>query len=176
MKKLFQVLVTALLCLWTTFLFSQNRSVSGVVTSAVDEQPLVGVSVVVKGTSTGAITDLDGKYTLSVPDKGTLVFSFVGYTATEVAVGSSSTISLSMKEAAGILSELVVTGYGTQIKRELTGNIASLKSKDIENMSLVSVDQAIQGKAAGVFVNAGGGKLGQAVTVRVRGNSSITRT
>ena len=73
-----------------------------------------------------------------------------------------------------MLNEVVVTGYGSQIKRELTGNIARLKGKDIENMPVSSVDQALQGKAAGVYVNAGGGKLGQAVTVRIRGNSSIS--
>ena len=174
MKKLFTVLLMALLCLGTNSIFSQNRTLSGVVSSAADEQPLVGVSVVVRGTSIGAVTDLDGKYSLTAPEKGILVFSFVGYTSTEVTVGASSIVNVAMKEAADVLSELVVTGYGTQIKREMTGNIASLKSKDIENMSLVSVDQAIQGKAAGVFVNAGGGKLGQAVTVRVRGNSSIS--
>ena len=171
---LLQLGVIALVCLSVSVGYAQNRAVSGVVTSAEDEQPLVGVSVVIKGTSTGTITDLDGKYTLNVPEKGTLVFSFVGFSAAEVTVGNNSIVNLAMKGMADILGELVVTGYGTQIKREMTGNIARLKSKDIENMPLVSVDQALQGKAAGVFVNAGGGKLGQAVTVRVRGNSSIS--
>ncbi len=174
MKKLFPIFLTIFLCLWATFLSAQNRSVSGTVISASDEQPLAGVSVVVKGTFLGTVTDVDGKYSFLAPEGSTLTFSFIGFTSTEVAIGANSLINVSLKEAADVLSEVVVTGYGTQIKRELTGNIARLKGKDIENMPLVSVDQALQGKAAGVFVNAGGGKLGQAVTVRVRGNSSIS--
>jgi TonB-dependent starch-binding outer membrane protein SusC len=174
MKKFLQVLVSLSLLFFATTTHAQYVNVSGVVTSAEDQLPLVGVSVVVKGTTKGTITDIDGKYSLSAPEKGTLVFSFVGFAAYEEALGGKNTIDVVLKVGADVLNEVVVTGFGSQIKRELTGNIARLKSKDIENMPVVSVDQALQGKAAGVYVNAGGGKLGQAVTVRIRGNSSIS--
>ena len=174
MKKIVQIGLLAMFSLIATIGFAQNRTVTGVVTSADDNQPLVGVSIVVKGTSIGTISDIDGNYSLSVPEKSTLVYSFVGYTTVETPLGDGSVMNLTMKGTADVLNELVVTGYGSQIKRELTGNIARLKGKDVENLPFVSVDQAIQGKAAGVFVNGGSGKLGQSVSVRVRGNSSIS--
>jgi TonB-dependent starch-binding outer membrane protein SusC len=174
MKKLLRLFVSLLMFLISTTMHGQYVTVSGVVTSSEDQQPLVGVSIVVKGTSIGTITDIDGKYSLAVPEKSTLVFSFVGFTSTQEAFNGKTTIDVALKAGTDILNEVVVTGYGSQIKRELTGNIARLKSKDIEFMPTTSVDQAIQGKAAGVYVNSGGGKLGQSVTVRIRGNSSIS--
>jgi TonB-dependent starch-binding outer membrane protein SusC len=174
MKKFLKVLVSMLLLLCATTTHAQYVNVSGVVTSSEDQLPLVGVSVVVKGTTKGTITDIDGKYNLTAPEKGTLVFSFVGFAGVEQTLDGKNTIDVVLKTGADLLSEVVVTGFGSQIKRELTGNIARLKSKDIENMPVTSVDQALQGKAAGVYVNAGGGKLGQAVTVRIRGNSSVS--
>ena len=155
MKKMLQIGLLAMFSLIATIGFSQNRTVTGVVTSSDDNQPLVGVSIVVKGTSNGTVTDIDGNYSLSVPEKSTLVYSFVGYTSVETPLGDGSVMNLSMNGTADVLNELVVTGYGSQIKRELTGNIARLKGKDVENLPFVSVDQAIQGKAAGVFVNGG---------------------
>lgn len=151
-----------------------QKTVSGKVTSAEDGGGLVGVSVVVKGTTNGTITDIEGEYSLSVPDNATLSFTYVGYVTVEENPSGRTRIDVTMKTAGDVLNEVVVTGYGSQIKREMTGNIARLKTKDIENLPLTSVDQAIQGKAAGVFVNGGSGKLGQAVTVRIRGNSSIS--
>jgi TonB-dependent starch-binding outer membrane protein SusC len=174
MKKFLQVLVSLSLLFSATTTYAQYVNVSGVVTAADDQQPLFGVSVVVKGTTKGTITDIDGKYSLSVPEKATLVFSFIGFSASEQPLNGQSTINVVLKTGADVLNEVVVTGFGSQIKRELTGNIARLNGKDIENMPVSSVDQAIQGKAAGVYVNSGGGKLGQAVTLRIRGNSSIS--
>ena len=174
MKKRLQLCVSMLMIAFSTVTYGQYVNVSGVVTSSEDELPLVGVSVVVKGTSKGTITDIDGKYSISAPEKSTLVFSFVGFAPIEQVVDGKTTVNVMLKPGADLLNEVVVTGYGSQIKRELTGNIARLKGKDIENMPVSSVDQALQGKAAGVYVNAGGGKLGQAVTVRIRGNSSIS--
>ena len=174
MKKRLQLCVSMLMIAFSTVTYGQYVNVSGVVTSSGDELPLVGVSVVVKGTSKGTISDIDGKYSISAPEKSTLVFSFVGFAPIEQVLDGKTTVNVMLKPGADLLNEVVVTGYGSQIKRELTGNIARLKGKDIENMPVSSVDQALQGKAAGVYVNAGGGKLGQAVTVRIRGNSSIS--
>ena len=151
-----------------------QKTVSGVVTSSEDKQPLVGVSVVVKGTANGTITDIDGKYSLSVPEKSTLVFSFVGFTSLEQVFDGSSTLNVELKVGADVLNEVVVTGYGTQLKRTLTGNIAKIKSKDIQDVPVSSVDQALQGKAAGVQINGGTGKVGQASQIRIRGQSSVS--
>ena len=174
MKNILQLGIITMLCLFASVSYAQNRTVSGVVTGANDQQPLVGVSVVAKGTSNGTVTDLDGKYTLSVADKTILVFSYVGYGTTEAIADGRSTIDVSLKENADMLNELVVTGYGTQLKRTLTGNIAKIKSKDIQDVPVSSVDQALQGKAAGVQINGGSGKVGQASQIRIRGQSSVS--
>lgn len=174
MKNILQLGIITMLCLFASVSYAQNRTVSGVVTGANDQQPLVGVSVVAKGTSNGTVTDLDGKYTLSVADKTILVFSYVGYGTTEAIADGRSTIDVSLKENADMLNEVVVTGYGTQLKRTLTGNIAKIKAKDIQDVPVSSVDQALQGKAAGVQINGGSGKVGQASQIRIRGQSSVS--
>lgn len=151
----------------------QNRQISGKITDRTDGTPLVGATITVKGTTISTSTEVDGTFRLSVPANArTLVITSIGFQSTEVAVTDNVSVSLATGNDA--LSEVVVVGYGSQIQRELTGNIARVKSKDIENLPLPSVDQALQGKAAGVYVNSQSGKLGQAVTVRVRGNSSIS--
>ena len=153
---------------------AQDRVVSGKVTSVEDGSALPGVNVLVKGTTNGAVTDVDGKYSLSVASGGTLVFSFIGLKSAEVAIGERTVVDLVMEADVQQLSEVVIVGYGSQIKQELTGNIARVKGQDIASFPLPSVDAALQGKAAGVYVNSQSGKLGQAVTVRVRGTSSIS--
>jgi len=154
---------------------AQDRVISGKVTSAEDGSSLPGVNVVLKGTTSGTVTDTDGKYSLSVPVSGsTLVFSFIGLKTTEIAAGERSVVDVQLEADAKELSEVVVVGYGSQIKQDLTGNIASVKGSDLASIQMPSLDAALQGKAAGVFVNNSSGKLGQAVTVRVRGTSSIS--
>ena len=162
---------------WSVVAFSaavaQNINVSGKVTDE-NGAPAPSVSVQVKNTSQGVTTDAQGNYTISAAPGSVLVVSGIGFETQEFTVRGPS-LNISLASGSKSLSEVVVTGFGgTQIKRELTGNIARVRSKDIENVPLPSVDQALQGKAAGVFVNAQSGKLGQAVTVRVRGNSSIS--
>lgn len=174
MRKIlrFSLLFMAYLVVFS--LRAQDRVVTGKVTSAEEGTGMPGVSISVKGTTKGANTDAEGNYRVAVPDNATLVYSFVGFTAVEEKIGARSVINVQLSVDTKTLSEIVVTGYGSQIKRDLTGNIAQVKSKDIENMPTPSVDAALQGKAAGVFVNSGSGKLGQGITVRVRGNSSIS--
>ena len=153
--------------------FAQNTTVTGTVTDE-NGAPIVGVTVLVKGEKTGVNTDATGNFSIPGAVGKTLLFSAVGYESTQ-GVTKGGNIQVSMKTDTKSLSEVVVTGFGgSQIKRELTGNIARVKGKDIEFMPTPSVDAALQGKAAGVFVNSQSGKLGQAVTVRVRGNSSIS--
>jgi len=169
-KRLFQ-LVCLLLVAGLTW--AQNVTVTGKVTDEAGN-PLASASVQIKKTRSGTTTDAQGNFSLNAAPGTVLVVSAVGYEAKEFSASANrATISLAADTRS--LSEVVVTGFGgAQIKKDLTGNIARVKGKDIEFMPTPSVDAALQGKAAGVFVNSQSGKLGQAVTVRVRGNSSIS--
>ncbi len=170
-KKMLSAIMAFLL--FMAVAFAQNTTVTGKVTDE-NGAPIVGVTVLVKGEKTGVNTDATGNFSIPGAVGKTLLFSAVGYESTQ-GVTKGGNIQVSMKTDTKSLSEVVVTGFGgSQIKRELTGNIARVKGKDIEFMPTPSVDAALQGKAAGVFVNSQSGKLGQAVTVRVRGNSSIS--
>ncbi|MFM7486876.1 MAG: carboxypeptidase-like regulatory domain-containing protein, partial [Cytophagales bacterium] len=156
-------------------LWAQDRTVTGRVVSREDGSSLPGVNVVVKGTTTGTVTDADGKFSILVPSSNSsLMFSFIGLKTSEIAVGDRSTIDIQMESDVTQLAEVVVTGFGSQLKPDLTGNIASVKSKAIEFVPVPTIDAILQGNAAGVYVNSQSGKLGQAVSVRVRGNSSIS--
>jgi TonB-linked SusC/RagA family outer membrane protein len=157
------------------YLFAQSRTISGTVTSSEDKSTLPGVNVVAKGTNVGVVTDIEGKYKLSVPaGVSRLVFTFVGFVAQEVEIGNRETIDLVLEADTKQLNEVVITGYGSQIKREVTGNIAKVSAADIKDMPVSTFDNALQGKAAGVVINAGGGKLGQGIQIRVRGQSSVS--
>lgn len=151
-----------------------QRIVSGTVTDP-DGSALPGVTVLVKGTTTGTTSDLDGNYRLSVPeDGGVLVFRFIGFSATEVEIGSRSVIDVALDEDVTELSEVVVTGYGQQLKTDLTGNIAQVSGDDIQNLPVPNFEEAMQGRATGVHIESSNGKLGQGIKVRIRGSSSIT--
>jgi hypothetical protein len=158
-----------------TVSYAQEKNISGKVTSPEDGAPLPGVNVLVKGTTTGTVSDNDGNYSITLPaGKSTLVFSFIGYNTIEVEVGERTMVDVQLATDATQLSEVIVVGYGTQIKQDLTGNIASISGKDIQNVPVQSFDQAMQGRAAGVFIEAGNGKLGQGIKVRVRGAASVS--
>lgn len=154
--------------------FAQNKVITGRVTSSMTG-PIPGVSVYVKGApANGTQTDATGAYKLSVPgDAKTLVFTFIGFKTKEVSI-TGATVNANLDEENTTLSDVVVVGYGTQIKRDVTGSVASVKSKDLENLPVTSFEQALQGKAAGVQISAQNGKLGQGITVRVRGAASVT--
>lgn len=148
--------------------------ISGTVTSADDGQPIPGVSVMQKGTTTGTITDASGNYNLSVPEGATLVFSFVGMQTQEVQVGSETSINVVLEVDAIGLDDVVVVGYGTTKKRDVLGSISSLKSEDISSSPVSSFDASLQGRAAGVQVSGGGGTIGSPVRVMIRGTNSIS--
>jgi len=150
-----------------------DQPISGRVTSETGE-PLIGVTVVVKGTTIGAATDVSGNYTLSVPDNGgTLVFSYIGYLPKEVVVGSQSVVNVTLTTDAKALEEVVVIGYGTQKKSVVTGAITSVKSEELENQQISRVEQALQGRTSGLTIAASSGAPGAASTVRVRGTTSL---
>ena len=148
-----------------------QRTVSGKVTDDSGET-LPGVNVVIKGTTTGVTTDIDGNYQISVEDGATLIFSYVGFETQEIQVGARSTIDVSLGGATE-LQEVVVTGYQNQLKREVTGSIASVKAAEIENLPMQSFDRAIQGRVAGTQIAAASGQPGGALNIRIRGIGSI---
>jgi TonB-linked SusC/RagA family outer membrane protein len=175
MKKIY--LLLSLLCIiFVHIANAQNRQITGVVTSADDGSTIPGVSVIVKDNPTiGALTDVDGKFQLTVPPIAkTLLFSSVGMEKLEVAIGSSNVIDVKLVPVATNLDEIVVIGYGSQIKSKITGNISKVEGNLIKSTPVPSVQQAMQGKTAGVFVEANNGKVSGATRMRIRGSSSIT--
>jgi TonB-linked SusC/RagA family outer membrane protein len=150
-----------------------QRTVSGKVTDETGEG-LPGVNVVIKGTTTGVTTDLDGNYQINVADNAILQFTSVGMTAREVSVGARSVIDLSMEVDTKELSEVVVLGYGTTLRSEFTGSSVSVNSDRLEKLPVISAEQALQGLAAGVQVTSASGTPGGGISIRIRGQTSIT--
>jgi TonB-linked SusC/RagA family outer membrane protein len=174
MKKYFALLVLFVLVGYNCLL-AQTLQVSGTVTSTEDGTPIPGVSVLVKGTTIGTATDIDGKYTLAIPQTSTvLVFTFVGMKTQEVVIDGRTIINVVMEFDTQELEEIVVVGYGTQIKSKLTGNIAKVDGEDLEYKPVPSIELALQGKAAGVFIESVTGKVTSSTRVRIRGASSLS--
>ena len=154
---------------------AQNETtVTGKVTSADDNSPLPGVSVVIKGTQTGTTTNADGAYSITAPGNGTLAFSFIGMIAQEAAIGNRSSVDVKLVSDTKALNEVVVIGYGTQAKRDVTGSIAQVKGSEIASLPVQSFEQGLQGRAAGVNITTPNGVLGNAPIIRVRGINSIS--
>ncbi|MFZ1749180.1 MAG: carboxypeptidase-like regulatory domain-containing protein, partial [Saprospiraceae bacterium] len=149
-----------------------QKTISGVVTDAANGETLIGANVLVKGTATGTITDIDGSYTLKASEGDILVFSYAGYSDQSIIVGSSSTINVALR-AGKLLEEIVVTGYGTQTRRDISGAVTSIKSGDFNGGVISSAENLIQGKAAGVQIVNTNGDPGGGVNIRIRGTSSI---
>lgn len=150
-----------------------DKTIKGKITDKETGDGLPGVNVVVKGTSSGTTTDGEGSYTLSVPDNATLVFSFVGYISQEVVVGNRTSLDISLAADSKALSEVVVIGYGTAKKSDLTGSVGSVKEEQLRERPAPSLNQALQGKISGVQVNVNSGRPGGRANVRIRGFSSI---
>lgn len=162
------------LVLSTVFAFAQNRVITGTVTSTEDGLGVPGATVLVKGTTIGTATDIDGKYSISVPaGSNVLVFTFVGLASQEVTIGNQTTINVALQPDVQSLSEFVITSYGDQSKREITGAIASVKGEVFENLPMQSFDRAMQGRIAGVQVTSTTGAPGGTLNVRIRGVGSV---
>lgn len=155
--------------------FSQNISVSGTITDEFGDG-MPGVNIVVEGTSSGTISDINGRYQISTPSAGKLVFSFIGYLTQTIDVGSRTTINVVMKEDSEILDELVVVGYGTMKRSDLTGAVSSVSTEAIGKTVSTSIDQVLQGRVAGVQVQQNSGAPGATSTIRIRGTNSINST
>jgi TonB-dependent starch-binding outer membrane protein SusC len=174
MLKRKTLLITAFLFMMAqTALFAQTVTVKGTVKSG-DGTTLPGVSVVLKGTSTGTTTGIDGKYSISAPSDAILVFSFIGFETTELPVSGRTQLDVTLKEAATNLSEVVVVGYGTQQKKDITGSVAIVSSKELKDRPNTQFGYSLEGKAAGVQVIRSSGQPQAGFSIRVRGTSSIT--
>ena len=175
MKKITLLIVLMLFCSWQ--LISAQGTITGKVTDSNDGSGLAGVSIVVKGTSVGALSDVAGNFSIKASDGQTLKFSFIGYLEQEIAVGSQKVINVSLVMDTKQLDEVVVTGYGTTRKVNLTSSISSIPKAELNlGGTTVNAAQAIQGRAAGVSVMQGSFAPGDLPIIRVRGANSIKST
>lgn len=153
---------------------AQEVKVSGTVLSEEDGQPLIGVNILIKDTSTGTITDFDGGYELTVPNPDvTLVFSYIGYQPQEVELAGRSSLDLVMQPAGELLDEVVVVGYGTQRRSDLTGAISSVKAEELQRIPSANLEQALQGRVSGVQVTPISGEPGAGAVIRIRGTGTL---
>ncbi|RMG25414.1 MAG: SusC/RagA family TonB-linked outer membrane protein, partial [Bacteroidetes bacterium] len=169
--KLCTALVVLLLAAGATF---AQRTVTGTVTDAETKEAISGVTVLVKGTTSGAFTDENGKFTVAIPEGATtLEFRFFGYATTEVEVGDRTTVDVSLTPEISTLEEVVVTGYGTQKQKEVTSSIVSVKAEDFNQGNVNNVAQLLQGKVAGLSIYRPGGDPNRGFNIRLRGLSSL---
>ena len=169
MTKKVSLLIFMFISFWAT---AQTLNVKGIVKDAITGDVLPGVSVIIKGSTTGAQTDFDGVYSLSKVKKGAvLVFNYLGYKKKEVVVGQE-TLNVSLEESAESLDEIVVIGYGTQRKKEVTGAVSVVSSATIEDLNPTRIEQALQGQVAGVNITQSSGSPGAASNIRIRGVST----
>lgn len=163
-------------CLLTSLAWSQTRQISGRVVSDSTREGLNGVSVTLKGSRTSVATNAEGRYTIPVPERATLVFSSVGYNTLEQPVGNLVKLDVTLASSSGAtLSDVVVVGYQTVRRRDLTGSVSSVNARQIKDVPLSSAAEAIQGRLAGVQVTASEGAPGSEIIIRVRGGGSITQ-
>ena len=154
--------------------FAQTKTVTGTI---VDEfgEPIIGANVLVKGTTNGAVTDIDGNYSITgVSNADELVVSYIGYASQTFPVGNQTTFNITMKEDGENLEEVVVVGYGVQKKKDLTGSVSSIKSADIQNVAAANAMQAMQAKVPGMDLQQSSGQAGAGVSITMRGNRSIS--
>ena len=174
MKKAITTFVWSLLILVPTLAQAQTQNVTGTVIDTDTGEPLAGASVVVVGSTVGTATAVDGTYQISAAADDVLRFSFIGYHTQDVPVNGRSEINIGLTPDFRQLDEVVVVGYGQQLERTLTGNIARVTARELEDQTVLSVEQALQGRMAGVDIQTQSGKLGQGIQVRVRGASSVS--
>lgn len=172
-KRLLKKRIATLLLLLSipSFILAQDIKVQGVVKDATGET-VIGATVMQKGTSNGTVTDFDGNFSMTVPTNATLVISYIGFATQEIPVNGQTEFSIVMKDDSQTLSEVVVVGYGTMRKSDVTGAVGSLAAKDMEDSPVANIGQAIQGKIAGLQV-VDAGKPGDNVSIKIRGLGSI---
>lgn len=173
LKRVYSTFLLSMLCVLA---FAQGKQISGIIKDSAGE-PMIGVNVLVKGTTNGTITDFDGKFVIQdVKDSDVLTVTYVGYVSQSIAVGNKSSFNIILKEDTEALDEVVVIGYGTVKKRDLTGSVSSVNNETLTANPVSDVSQALQGKLAGVSVVSQDGRPGAEVSIRVRGGGSITQS
>jgi TonB-linked SusC/RagA family outer membrane protein len=166
-----------LLLLLSASAFSQTKTVTGKITDGNDNQPLPGVTVSAKGAKVSVQTNAEGFYRIEVPESTqALTFTFVGYQAQESVIGSTGVINIALQATGKTLDDIVVIGYGTQKKSDLTGSVAAIKAAQLQERPAASLNQALSGRLAGVQVNTNSGRPGGQTSIRIRGFSSINTT
>ncbi len=176
MKKhlsLLKVLMVLLALLFITQGYAQQLRVSGKVSDATDGQPLPGVTVLVKGTTTGTSTDFGGNYSINVNSGATLVFSFIGYNSQEFVIAATRTLNVVLQPSVTTLEEAVVIGYGTVKKSDATGSVSVVGTKDFNRGAITSAQELLVGKSTGVVITTSSGAPGAGATIRIRGGSSL---
>jgi TonB-dependent starch-binding outer membrane protein SusC len=173
-NALTKVILMAITMLVSVGVYAQDKTVTGKVTEGDGPTGLPGVTVTVKGTNKGTQTDVNGTYKIAVPSNATLVFSFVGFATQSIAVGNRSSLDVKLQSEDKSLDEVVVVGYGTQQKRDITGSVSALKAADFNPGVSASADQLMQGRASGVNIVQNNGSPGAKTSVRIRGGTSIT--
>jgi|NGEPerStandDraft_6_1074524.scaffolds.fasta_scaffold01063_6 TonB-linked SusC/RagA family outer membrane protein len=174
MKLLTSFFIVLIISTSIAYCAFQQQNVTGTVTDAITGEPFPGVHVLIEGTQAGTLTDLNGKFSLPKPENGAiLVFSFVGYTSERVTWSGQVVIDVKLSQDVKALDEVVVIGYGTTKKSDLTGSVASVGSKDIEKTKPVNVESALQGQVAGLMVTSNSGDPGSEGTIRIRGIGSV---
>lgn len=170
LRKLLSIIVFFCLSL---SVIAQTKTITGVVTSSDGSENLIGVNVIVKGTNKGVVTNLDGKYSISAAKESVLVFTMIGMKTTEIPVGNNSIINVKLNEDTKLINEVVVTGYSTQKKADLTGAVTVVDINELKNVNNSNPMQSLQGKVAGMVVTGDGSPSGAGTTVRLRGIGTI---
>ena len=173
MKDMKKIVLLIMLGLIVSFSAFAQQTLKGTIRSKADKQPLPGVSVAIKGTLTGGITDLDGNFSIHVKSGDILVASFIGYKTQEIPVGSRTKMDILLEEDVALLDEVVVVGYGIQKKSDITGSVSSVKSENIRNAAFTRTDEALQGQIAGVQVVNNDASPNSSISIRIRGVNSI---
>ncbi|HEY0770834.1 MAG TPA: carboxypeptidase-like regulatory domain-containing protein, partial [Sphingobacteriaceae bacterium] len=175
MRKLFTTLNVVALLLFTSSVFAQTVTVTGTVSDKETSETLIGVSVILKGSTTGTTTDANGNFRIVAPPNGTLVFTYIGFQTQEVPINGQTTVNVQLGPSATQLEQVVVVGYGTQRKRDLTGSISTVKGEDVARMPATNPIASLQGKVAGVTI-VNSGSAGDSPTVRIRGVNSTNNS
>lgn len=171
-----QRLLLFMTCLAFLCASAMAKTVQGVVTDASDNEPIIGASVIVKGTKTGALTDANGKFKFNAPDNATaIIVSFIGMTTVETPI-TSGEMHIQLSTETENLDEVVVVAYGTATKESLTGSVAVISDRDIQRRPVTSVTSALEGMAPGVQVNGSTGTPGSSPSILIRGINSINGT
>ncbi|MBO5194396.1 MAG: carboxypeptidase-like regulatory domain-containing protein, partial [Bacteroidales bacterium] len=152
---------------------SAQKPVTGTVTDKVTDEPLVGVSVAVQGTTSGTVTDIDGKFSISVPGDASLVFGYLGYRTVTMEVAGKAVLDVRMESDINTLDEVVLMGYSSMKKTDLSSSVVSVQGERLRDIATPDIGTMLQGKVAGVFVTNSSGAPGSGATIRIRGTGSI---